>query len=64
MTEFLTKAQCAEILGVPVRTIGFLIRTNQIEYHRINSKVVRIRKEALDAFIQNSKSQKRTPRGN
>ena len=54
--EFLTLEECSQILGVPKRTIGFLIRTNQLECYRINSRVFRVKKDALAAFIETCKS--------
>ena len=64
-SEFMSLAEAAQILGLPKRSIGFLVRTGQLKCYRINARVFRIRKNDLATFIESCAEEadrKRVPR--
>ncbi len=51
MTEILTRKEVAEFLKMPVRTIDYLVGTNQIPFCRLGKRSVRFDKVRLQGWF-------------
>ena len=51
MTEFLTRQEVSERLKMPVRTIDYLVSTNQIPFSRVGKRSVRFSSTRLEEWF-------------
>jgi excisionase family DNA binding protein len=51
MTEFLTRQEVSERLKIPLRTIDYLVSTNQIPFSRIGKRSVRFSSSRIEEFF-------------
>lgn len=51
-TEFLTKAQAAELLGITVRGLESLMAKRLIPYYKLGRRTVRFKKSVLLAYLE------------
>jgi len=47
MTEILTRKEVSEFLKIPMRTIDYLVQTDQMPFSRLGKRSVRFSKERL-----------------
>jgi len=52
MDEVLTKQEAAEFLKIPVRTIDYLVSTDQIPFSRLGKRAVRFYRARLIEWIR------------
>lgn len=50
--RLLTVDEVAEFLGVSTRTVGRLMHTGKLGFHRVGIRAVRISPEALDKYLK------------
>ena len=51
-SEVMTKHEAAEFLKIPVRTVEYLIATNQIPFSRLGKRAVRFYRARLIEWIR------------
>ena len=51
-TTLIKKPEAAEILGVSVRTLGKMIARGALPAYRIGPKMVRLRREDIDEYLE------------
>jgi excisionase family DNA binding protein len=49
--EVLTKMEAAEFLKVPLQTVDWLVKSNQIPYSRIGKRIVRFSRNRLVEYL-------------
>ena len=54
--EILTRTEAGEYLKMPVRTIDYLVQTDQIPFYRPTKRNVRFSKDDLDAWLKTRKN--------
>jgi excisionase family DNA binding protein len=52
MVEVLTRKEASELLKIPIRTLDYLVSTNQIPYSRIGKRSVRFDRGRLEIWFQ------------
>ena len=63
LTKKLNKKEVGERLGIPVKTIDYLVATNQIPYSRVGKRSVRFDPERIQAwFMKREGIEYRLPR--
>lgn len=50
--EILTRAEAADFLKLPQRTLDYLIATNQVPYSRCGKRVIRFRRDRLLKWLE------------
>ena len=51
MTEFLTRQEVSERLKIPLRTVDYLVCTNQIPFSRVGKRSVRFSSTRLEEWF-------------
>lgn len=52
MGEFLTRKEAAELLKMPMRTLDYLVGTNQIPFARLGKRMVRFSETRLKEWFR------------
>ncbi|MBC8466721.1 MAG: helix-turn-helix domain-containing protein [Deltaproteobacteria bacterium] len=52
MSEILTRRETAEMLKLPIRTLDYLVGTNQIPFSRLGKRAVRFDKNRLNEWFR------------
>lgn len=52
MTEILTRKQVSEMFQLPIRTVDYLVQTDQIPFSRLGKRNVRFAKDRLVAWFK------------
>jgi len=52
MTEILKRIEVSEMFQMPVRTVDYLVSTNQIPYSRLGKRSVRFNKDRLMRWFE------------
>lgn len=52
MTEILTRKEVSEFFKMPIRTVDYLVQTDQIPFSRLGKRSVRFSKERLVTWFK------------
>lgn len=52
MTEILTRKEVSEIFKLPVRTVDYLVQTDQIPFSRLGKRSVRFSRDRLSTWFK------------